>query len=77
MPVEPNRAATRFNGVFRGGNDCLASSISERLSNFRRCCGGQSDCDYPHLAETAAGLEEQELDYVKTIVVITAPTSAV
>lgn len=29
------------------GNDCAASSISEHLSNFRSCCGGQSDCDYP------------------------------
>ncbi|KAA8646128.1 hypothetical protein EYZ11_005517 [Aspergillus tanneri] len=65
-----------LSGVFRGGNDCLASSISERLSNFRRCCGGQSDCDYPHLAEGAAGLEEQEFDHIKTIVVA-APTPAV
>ncbi|KAE8418985.1 hypothetical protein BDV36DRAFT_294634 [Aspergillus pseudocaelatus] len=66
-----------LNGVFHGGNDCLASSISERLSNFRKCCGGQSDCDYPHLAEAEAGLEEQELDYIKTIVVTAAPTPAV
>ncbi|GAB1191288.1 hypothetical protein APSETT444_000460 [Aspergillus pseudonomiae] len=66
-----------LNGVFRGGNDCLASSISERLSNFRRCCGGQSDCDYPHLAQTADGLEVQEVDHIKTIVVPAAPTPAV
>ncbi|EFX01836.1 hypothetical protein CMQ_8302 [Grosmannia clavigera kw1407] len=36
----------RLNGVFRYGNDCEASSISQHLSNFRSCCGGQSDCDY-------------------------------
>ena len=29
------------------GNDCTASSISEHLSDFRNCCGDQSDCDYP------------------------------
>lgn len=35
-------------GVFVNGDNCQAGSISERLSNFRRCCDGQSDCDYPH-----------------------------
>ncbi|KAI8631686.1 hypothetical protein F5Y19DRAFT_424566 [Xylariaceae sp. FL1651] len=36
-----------LSGVFQDGNDCEASSISEHLSNFRDCCGGQSDCDFP------------------------------
>ncbi|GFF34946.1 hypothetical protein IFM46972_04405 [Aspergillus udagawae] len=53
----------RFRGVFWYGNDCKAGSISEHLSDFRNCCGGSSDCDYPGLA-----LEETEVDYVKTIV---------
>ncbi|KAE8148703.1 hypothetical protein BDV25DRAFT_141503 [Aspergillus avenaceus] len=42
-------------GIFQNGHDCLASSISEHLSQFRSCCGGQSDCDYP-------SLQEEELD---------------
>lgn len=38
---------TQLGGVFQDGNDCEASSISEHLSNFRSCCGGSSDCDFP------------------------------
>ncbi|KAF2278197.1 uncharacterized protein EI97DRAFT_248020 [Westerdykella ornata] len=37
-------------GNWRNGNDCQAGSISEHLSNFRRCCrnwGLTSDCDCP------------------------------
>ncbi|KAI1085131.1 hypothetical protein F5B20DRAFT_575596 [Whalleya microplaca] len=34
-------------GNFVSGNDCQAASISEHLSNFRSCCGGSSDCDFP------------------------------
>lgn len=40
------RCCRRYSGVFRGGDDCLASSISEDLRGFRSCCGGQSDCDF-------------------------------
>ncbi|RYP36576.1 hypothetical protein DL767_003280 [Monosporascus sp. MG133] len=58
------RCCVQLNGVFRNGNDCLASSISERLSNFRACCGGNSDCDYPSPDEAT------EQDYIKTIVVV-------
>lgn len=35
------------NGVFEAPGQCMASSISESLSGFRSCCGGQSDCDFP------------------------------
>jgi hypothetical protein len=42
-------------GVFQDGNDCKASSISEHLSAFRNCCGGQSDCDFPSEKELADG----------------------
>ncbi|KAF1849269.1 uncharacterized protein K460DRAFT_404507 [Cucurbitaria berberidis CBS 394.84] len=57
-----NTDATRaccaqLKGNFRNGNDCQAGSISEKLSNFRRCCQGKgftSDCDCPTcLAEEA------------------------
>jgi uncharacterized membrane protein len=61
-----------LHGVFRFGNDCAASSISEHLSNFRRCCGGQSDCDYPKTEQTEGLIEEES--FLKTIVVI--PTAA-
>lgn len=44
------RCCRRYGGVFRGGDDCLASSISEDLSGFRACCDGRSDCDF-RLAE--------------------------
>ncbi|KAI1951258.1 hypothetical protein LOZ57_001813, partial [Ophidiomyces ophidiicola] len=54
----------QLGGVFRFGNDCLAGSISEHLSNFRRCCGGQSDCDYPGLDE------DKENPGITTIVVV-------
>jgi hypothetical protein len=48
-------AATRaccsqLGGNFVNGDDCQAGSISEKLSNFRRCCrdrGFTSDCDCP------------------------------
>lgn len=63
-----------LNGVFRYGNDCAASSISEHLSNFRSCCGGQSDCDYPKEAdeeeEKAGDGQQQQQNGIKTIVVI-------
>ncbi|KAI0012688.1 hypothetical protein F4779DRAFT_567586 [Xylariaceae sp. FL0662B] len=41
-------------GVFQDGNDCQAASISEHLSGFRSCCGGQSDCDFPAADEAEA-----------------------
>lgn len=41
----------QYGGVFRGGDDCLASSISEDLRGFRNCCRGQSDCDFLRVAE--------------------------
>ncbi|KAI5862512.1 hypothetical protein GGS23DRAFT_597317 [Durotheca rogersii] len=34
-----------LNGI-TAGDDCRANSISEHLSDFRSCCGGQSDCDF-------------------------------
>ena len=43
----------RLNGNFVNGNDCAAGSISESLSDFKRCCGDVggpdwgSDCDCP------------------------------
>lgn len=41
---------SRLGGEFVNGNDCNADSISEKLSNFRNCCGESqltSDCDCP------------------------------
>lgn len=69
----PNSARTRtccrrYDGVFRGGNDCLASSISEDLRGFRSCCGGRSDCDFPRIAEDE---EEESGANVTTVVVRT------
>ncbi|CAJ2510134.1 Uu.00g060340.m01.CDS01 [Anthostomella pinea] len=37
----------QLGGTATGGNQCEAASISEHLSNFRSCCGGGSDCDFP------------------------------
>ncbi|KAK8061935.1 hypothetical protein PG994_008301 [Apiospora phragmitis] len=34
-------------GVFIKPGQCQASSISEYLKEFRDCCGGHSDCDFP------------------------------
>lgn len=70
VTADTRRCCGQLNGVFRGGNDCLASSISEHLSNFRACCGGHSDCDYPDI------LENEEEDYIKTIVATTTKTAA-
>ncbi|OJJ34756.1 hypothetical protein ASPWEDRAFT_39837 [Aspergillus wentii DTO 134E9] len=39
-----------LSGTYKDG-DCQASSISEHLSNFRSCCGGYSDCDFPSKRE--------------------------
>lgn len=47
------------------GNDCKASSISEHLSNFRSCCLGKSDCDYPHKREDE--LFENKRDETTTV----------
>ncbi|KAL7628429.1 hypothetical protein AAE478_002632 [Parahypoxylon ruwenzoriense] len=44
----------QLGGNFLNGNDCQAASISEHLSNFRSCCGGQSDCDFPAAEEAEA-----------------------
>ncbi|KAL4746938.1 hypothetical protein BDW72DRAFT_197197 [Aspergillus terricola var. indicus] len=60
----------QLNGVFRDGNDCAANSISERLSQFRSCCGGQSDCDFPRLAEEEKEEEEDQVFPVTTVVVV-------
>ncbi|EEQ28201.1 conserved hypothetical protein [Microsporum canis CBS 113480] len=54
----------QLSGIFNNGDDCAASSISEHLSNFRSCCGGQSDCDYPLVGDV------KESDHIKTIVAI-------
>ncbi|KAF3491805.1 uncharacterized protein GIQ15_01322 [Arthroderma uncinatum] len=54
----------QLGGIFANGNDCAASSISEHLSNFRSCCGGQSDCDYPRVGDA------KEADHIKTVVAI-------
>ncbi|XWX02030.1 hypothetical protein V2A60_010062 [Cordyceps javanica] len=54
-------------GVFQYGNDCAASSISEHLSDFRRCCGGYSDCDYPH-----ANAEKRDFTPATQTVVVVA-----
>ena len=58
-----DNAATRaccaqLGGNFRNGDDCQAGSISEKLSNFRRCCrdrGFTSDCDCPTCRVAADG----------------------
>ncbi len=50
-----NNVATReccssLDGTFQYGEDCKASSISERLQQFDRCCDMKrtsSDCHYP------------------------------
>ena len=61
-------------GVFRYGNDCEASSISQHLSNFLNCCGVLSDCDYPRKAgEEAVNAEDESKlppGAVQTIVVV-------
>ncbi|KAL5587065.1 hypothetical protein FOVSG1_012201 [Fusarium oxysporum f. sp. vasinfectum] len=42
-----HKCCNDYHGVY-SGNDCKASSISEHLSGFDRCCKGQgSDCDFP------------------------------
>lgn len=33
-----------FGGIFEFGEDCRASSISERLTNFSACCGNSAAC---------------------------------
>ncbi|KAI1842964.1 hypothetical protein JX265_001678 [Neoarthrinium moseri] len=35
------------NGISQPPDQCQAASISESLREFRSCCGGQSDCDFP------------------------------
>ncbi|ROV95673.1 hypothetical protein VMCG_07573 [Cytospora schulzeri] len=47
-----------LSGVFEAPGQCEASSISEHLSNFRSCCGGSSDCDYPSRSVEDAGEEK-------------------
>lgn len=39
-----------LSGTYSDG-DCAAGSISESLSDFRSCCGGLSDCDFPKKRE--------------------------
>ncbi|KAK7962798.1 uncharacterized protein PG986_003623 [Apiospora aurea] len=34
-------------GTFIKPGQCQVSSISEHLKEFRACCGGHSDCDFP------------------------------
>ncbi|KAF2746649.1 hypothetical protein M011DRAFT_403972, partial [Sporormia fimetaria CBS 119925] len=57
--VDASRACCgELRGNWRDGNDCQAGSISEHLSDFRRCCrnwGLTSDCDCPTC--TAAELQ--------------------
>ena len=42
-----------LSGTYSDG-DCAANSISESLSDFRSCCGGLSDCDFPKKREGEA-----------------------
>ena len=53
----------RLGGNFVNGKDCQASSISEKLSNFRSCCrerGMTSDCDCPTCKRSTDEGEESE-----------------
>jgi hypothetical protein len=56
------------------GNDCVADTISEKLSNFRQCCMNQdptgeltSDCDFPRKADEASAAIQKRAPKVKEI----------
>ncbi|KAF5973228.1 hypothetical protein FBULB1_8423 [Fusarium bulbicola] len=67
-----HKCCNDYHGVY-SGNDCKASSISEHLSGFDRCCKGQgSDCDFPGRA-AALG---QEMRAVKHVEIKTALANA-
>lgn len=65
--TDATRACCRNVGGVPSGNDCPASSISERLSNFHSCClnfGTRSDCRCPRgcrIAELKAAREKEGL----------------
>ncbi|KAF2448952.1 hypothetical protein P171DRAFT_509337 [Karstenula rhodostoma CBS 690.94] len=57
------RCCVSLNGAFVNGNDCNAHSISEKLSNFSKCCnhvGLFSDCKFPREAESEGQGEAEE-----------------
>ncbi|KAF5667441.1 glycosyltransferase family 90 [Fusarium circinatum] len=59
-----HKCCNDYHGVY-SGNDCKASSISEHLSGFDRCCKGQgSDCDFPGRA-AALGQEMRAVKHVE------------
>ncbi|KAF5542040.1 hypothetical protein FMEXI_7644 [Fusarium mexicanum] len=59
-----HKCCNDYHGVY-SGNDCKASSISEHLSGFDRCCKGQgSDCDFPRRA-AALGQEMRAVKHVE------------
>lgn len=56
------------------GNDCVAGTISEELSDFRSCCMNQdpngqltSDCDFPTKRDEASAAIKKRAPVVKEI----------
>ncbi|KAL6703439.1 hypothetical protein ACN47E_009698 [Coniothyrium glycines] len=56
------------------GNDCVADTISEQLSDFRQCCRNQdpngeltSDCDFPTKRDDASAAVQKRAPKIQEI----------